>query len=79
VTLSVAGTLGVVLLRGVDGPLFWVLANLLVSESYRAYQTVIPKTYSRGPYEGMPSDGMRFQRLIQSETMTAVREPPPLY
>ena len=66
VTVSAVGILGVVLLRGVDGPLFWVLANLLASESYRAYQTILPKTYSKGPYEGLPSDGKRLQQLLRS-------------
>jgi len=66
VTLSVVGTLCVLLVRGVEGPFFWVLLNLLVSESYRAYQTILPKTYSRGPYEGQPSDGKRFKQLLWS-------------
>lgn len=66
VTVSAVGVLGVVLLRGVDGPAFLVVANLLVSESYRAYQTIVPKTYSRGPYDGTPSDGKRFLRLVRS-------------
>ncbi|WP_135830027.1 hypothetical protein [Halorussus halobius] len=60
------GVLGVVLLGGVDGPSFWVVANLLVGESYRLYRTVVPKTYSRGPYAGTPSDGKRFLRLVRS-------------
>ncbi len=66
VTVSAVGVLGFVLLRGVDGSLFWVLGNILVSEGYRAYQTVVPKTYSKGPYEGRPSDGKRFLRLIRA-------------
>jgi len=66
VTASAIGVLGLVLSGGVDGPSFWVVANLLVGESYRLYQTAVPKTYSRGPYEGMPSDGKRFLRLVRS-------------
>lgn len=66
VTVTAVGVLGVVLLRGVDGPSFWVVANLLASDSYRAYQTIVPKTYSQGPYDGMPSDGERFLRLVRS-------------
>jgi len=66
VSASAVVVLGLVLLDGVDGPSFWVVANLLVSESYRLYQTAVPKTYSRGPYEGKPSDGRRFLRLVRS-------------
>jgi len=66
VTLSAIGVLGVALLRGVDGPLSWVLWCLLASEVYRAYQTMVPRTYSTGPYEGSPSDGKRFLQLLRS-------------
>lgn len=67
--LATAGAIGALsfgLLRGVDGPLRGVLVYFLVIEGYRIYQTVVPKTYSRGPYEGLPSDGKRFLQLIQS-------------
>lgn len=67
VTVSAVVILGVALLRGADGPWFWVLGNLLVSESYRASQTILPKTYSQGPYEGLPSDGQRLRQLLRSE------------
>lgn len=54
------------LLRGVEPPAYWIFANLALLETWRLYQTLVPKTYSRGAYEGMPSDGMRFLRLIRS-------------
>lgn len=66
VTVSAIFVIGVVLLSGVDGLLFWALGNLLISEVYRAYQTIVPKTYSQGPYKGSPSDGKRFLQLVQS-------------
>lgn len=54
------------LVRGVEPPAYWILANLAFLETWRLYQTVVPKTYSRGPYEGMPSDGERFHRLLRA-------------
>jgi hypothetical protein len=66
VTLGAIVALGVVLVRGIEEPLFWVVANLLLSECYRAYKTVLPRTYASGPYEGMPSDGKRLLDLLRS-------------
>ncbi|WP_246970534.1 hypothetical protein [Natribaculum luteum] len=66
VTGSIVCALGGILLRGVDGVPFWVVVNLLLSEGYRAYQTIVPKTYTQGPYEGLASDGKRFLQLLQS-------------
>ena len=57
---------GGALLGGVDSPLYWIFVNLVFLETWRLYQTIVPKTYSRGPYEGMPSDGKRFLQLIRS-------------
>lgn len=67
-SLTAIAVLGSLLLGGVDGLLFWVLAQLLVSESMRALQTIVPKTYSRGAYSGMDSDGKRLCRLLRSKT-----------
>lgn len=65
VTLTAIGGLSAVLFRGVEEPLFWVVTNLLVSECYRAYTTLRPRTYASGPYQGMPSDGKRFLDVIR--------------
>lgn len=66
VTVSAVCAIGGILMTGVDGLLFWVLMNLLLIEVFRLYQTVVPKTYSRGLYEGAKSDGKRFLELLQS-------------
>lgn len=65
VSLTAIGALALALRRGADGLAFLVLANLLLGESLRAYHTIVPKTYSSGPYEGSPSDGKRFLQLIR--------------
>jgi len=67
VSLTAIGVLGSLLLSGVGGLLLWVLAQLLVSESIRASQTIVPKTYSRGAYSGLDSDGKRLCRLLRSK------------
>jgi hypothetical protein len=58
--------LGATVLGGVEPPIHWILINLTLLETWRLYQTLVPKTYSRGPYEGTPSDGKRFLRLVRS-------------
>jgi hypothetical protein len=66
VTLGAILGLTAVLRRGLPEPLFWVAANLLLSECYRAYKTVLPRTYSSGPYEGIPSDGKRLLDVLRA-------------
>ncbi|RYJ08027.1 hypothetical protein ELS19_19745 [Halogeometricum borinquense] len=65
-SLVVVLIFGVTVLRGIEPPIYWILANLALLETVRLYQTLIPKTYSRGPYEGRPSDGKRFLQLVRS-------------
>ncbi|WP_434523175.1 hypothetical protein [Halorubrum sp. AS12] len=57
---------GATVLSGVESPIHWILINLALLETWRLYQTLVPKTYSRGPYEGRPSDGKRFLQLVLS-------------
>ena len=65
-SLTVVLIVGAGLLRGVEPPVYWIFINLALLEIWRLYQTLVPKTYSRGPYEGVPSDGQRFLQLIRS-------------
>jgi hypothetical protein len=65
-SLVVVLILGATVLSGVESPIHWILVNLALLETWRLYQTLVPKTYSWGPYEGMPSDGKRFLQLVRS-------------
>lgn len=65
-SLTAIAVLGFLLLGGVGGLLFWMLANLLVSETIRAYQTIRPKTYSRG---GVQRDGQRRKAIAQAASV----------
>lgn len=67
-TVGIVSVLGVMLYRGVGEPLFFVLTFVFFNELYRAIQTIVPKTYSRGPYRGMQSDGKRFLKLVRSRS-----------
>lgn len=49
-----------------SGPSSVLLGTILISEAYRAIQTIVPKTYSDGPYAEWDSDGKRFLRLVRS-------------
>lgn len=66
VSAVVATALGALLLRGVTEPAFWVVAWLCLNELLRLVRTVVPMTYSRGQYAGMPSDGKRLLQLLES-------------
>jgi Zn-dependent protease len=67
VTVVTASLLGVVLLyRGTSGPVSFALEIVFISELYRAVVTIVPRTYSREPYAGLPSDGKRFLQIVRS-------------
>lgn len=66
VTVVIVSLLGIVLYRGVDGPLSFGLTAIFYGELFRAIQTIVPKTYSYGPYSGMTSDGKRFLEVVRA-------------
>lgn len=57
---------GTLLLSGADGLLFLALQAFFIWLLSRAYYTIVPQTYTGGPYDGMTSDGTKFLRLLQS-------------
>jgi len=66
-TVGVVSLLGAALLsRGTSGPVSFALEVVFYGELSRAVVTVVPMTYSREPYTGVPSDGKRFLRLLRS-------------
>lgn len=63
-TVLLVSLLGAVIYRGVSEPLLVGLTFIFFSELYRALQTVVPNTYSDGPYAGMKSDAKRFLQIV---------------
>lgn len=66
VTLALVLTTGTLLLSGLNGVLYLVVQFLFVWLLGRAYYTIVPRTYSGGPYDGTISDGRRLMELLQS-------------
>lgn len=66
-TVAMVVIVGGVLYRGgVPEPVRWGLAYVFASDAYRAVLTIVPTTYSRGPYAGEESDGKRILQLVRS-------------
>lgn len=63
--LLMLGTVAL-LIRGVDGVVYGALLFLLFWLLNRAYYTIVPTTYSGGPYGGTASDGKRLLELLRS-------------
>lgn len=66
VTVGIVLLIGVLVYRGVSDPVSFGLLFIFFSELSRAVQTIVPKTYSRGPYAGMDSDGKRFLQVVRT-------------
>ncbi|WP_135364943.1 hypothetical protein [Halosimplex halophilum] len=66
VTVLLAASLGLVAFRAGDGPASFCLTAVFYSELFRAVQTVVPRTYSRGAYAGLDSDGKQLLTLLRS-------------
>ncbi|WP_436908784.1 hypothetical protein [Halosimplex marinum] len=64
-TLLVVAILGTVVFRDGNGPLSVCLTAVFYSELYRAVVTIVPRTYSGGPYAGLDSDGKQFLELVR--------------
>jgi len=66
VTILLAASLGLVAVRDGDGPVSFCLTAVFYSELFRAVQTAVPRTYSRGAYAGLDSDGKQLLDLVRS-------------
>ncbi|QLH80916.1 hypothetical protein [Halosimplex pelagicum] len=66
VTVLLAASLGLVAFRGGNGPVSFCLTAVFYSELFRAVQTAVPRTYSRGAYAGLDSDGKQLLDLLRS-------------
>ncbi|QLH76592.1 hypothetical protein HZS55_04405 [Halosimplex rubrum] len=65
-TVLIVAALGPVMFRDGTTPISFCLRAIFYSEFFRAVQTIVPRTYSRGAYAGLDSDGKQFLRLVRS-------------
>lgn len=65
VTATLLLATSALLLSGIDGLLFGALQFFFFWLLSRAYYTIVPQTYSGGPYDGRTSDGKKLLELLQ--------------
>ena len=66
VTVTLLIATGVLLLDRPDGLLSDVLLFLFLWLLNRSFYTIVPRTYSGGPYDGTTSDGRKLLELLRS-------------